>query len=131
MEFSDIERRAARGESKTTEFKTTTGQRRDAARTLSAMLNGQGGSVLFGVCRDGKVAGQEVVDKTLEKVTQVCRETIYPAFPPSIERVAVPGSDGRQVLVATVPPGTMKPYTYRGRYFIRSGAATVEMPPET
>ena len=131
MEFSDIERLAAHGESETMEFKITTGQRQDAARTLSAMLNGQGGSVLFGVCRDGKVTGQEVADKTLEKVTQVCREAIYPAFPPSIERVEVPGSGGRQVLVATVPPGNMKPYTYRGRYFIRSGAATVEMPPET
>ena len=33
--------------------------------------------------------------------------------------------------MANVPSGNMKPYTYKGRYFLRSGAATVEMPPET
>ena len=76
MEFSDIERLASGGESETLEFKTTTGQRREAARTLSAMLNGQGGSVLFGVCPDGKVVGQQVADSTLEKVTAACGETI-------------------------------------------------------
>ena len=35
------------------------------------------------------------------------------------------------MLVATVTSGNMKPYMYRGRYFVRSGAATMEMPPET
>ena len=95
MEFSDIERLASGGESETLEFKATTGQRREAARTLSAMLNGQGGSVIFGVCPDGKVVGQQVADRTLEKVTRACGETIYPGFPPSIERIEVPGTGGR------------------------------------
>ncbi len=131
MEFSDIKIIAAGGESENTEFKTTTGQRHDAARTLSAMLNGHGGSVIFGVCSDGKVVGQQVADSTLEKVTAACGETIYPRFPPSIKRIEIPGTGGRQVLVASVPSGNMKPYTYRGRYFLRSGASTVEMPPET
>lgn len=131
MEFSDIKRLAASGESEIMEFKKTTGERYDAARTLSAMLNGQGGSVIFGVHPDGKVIGQDVADKTLEKVTAACGETIYPGFPPSIERIEVPGTRGRQVLVARVPSGNMKPYTYKGHYLSRSGAATVEMPPET
>ena len=36
-------------ESETLEFKRTTGQRSDAAKTLCAMLNHRGGHVLFGV----------------------------------------------------------------------------------
>ena len=40
MEFADIQRLAASGESERVEFKATTGKRREAARTLSAMLNG-------------------------------------------------------------------------------------------
>ena len=36
MEFSDVERLAAGGESERVELKLSTGQRRDAARTLSA-----------------------------------------------------------------------------------------------
>jgi len=39
---------AAAGESETQEFKRSTGQRREAARTLCAMLNHRGGRVLFG-----------------------------------------------------------------------------------
>ncbi|MCZ7537131.1 MAG: putative DNA binding domain-containing protein [Acidimicrobiia bacterium] len=125
----DIDTFAAGGESETTEFKETTGQRQAAARTLSAMLNGQGGRVLFGVRPNGGVVGQQVADKTLEDVTQVCRE-IHPRYPPSIERVTVPDGDGREVLVVSVPSGSAKPYAYKGNYFVRSGAATVDMPDE-
>ncbi len=39
---------AAAGESETVEFKRTTGERREATRTLCAMLNHRGGRVLFG-----------------------------------------------------------------------------------
>lgn len=49
----DVAAFAAGGESETVEFKETTGQRQEAARTLSAMLNGQGGVVLFGVRPNG------------------------------------------------------------------------------
>ena len=98
-------------------------------RRWSAMLNGQGGHVLFGVRPNGHVAGQQVADKTLEDVTQVRRE-IHPSYPPSIERVAVPDGDGRKVLVVSVLGGNAKPYAYKGNYFVRSGAATVVMPDE-
>lgn len=125
----DIDTFAAGGESETIEFKETTGQRQVAARTLSAMLNGQGGRVLFGVRPNGGVVGQQLADKTLEDVTQACRE-IHPGYPPSIERVAVPDGDGREVLVVSVPSGSAKPYAYKGNYFVRSGAATVDMPDE-
>lgn len=40
MDFFDVERIAADGESERVEFKLSTGGRREAARTLSAMLNG-------------------------------------------------------------------------------------------
>lgn len=131
MDYKDIERLVEDDESQTVEFKETTGQKREAARTLSAMLNGQGGSVLFGVTPDRRVTGQQVGRRTLEDVTEVCRETIFPAYPPSIERVALPGRVDRLVLVATVPSGNMKPFAYRGDYYIRSGSTTVPMPPET
>ncbi len=94
------------------------------------MLNGQGGSVVFGVNPNGKVIGQEVADKTPADVAAVCQETIFPAYPPSIERVKVPGRGGREVLSTTVPSGNMKPYQYKGDYYVRSGSTTMTMPPE-
>ena len=43
----------APGESEMLEFKRTTGQRREAVRTVCAMLNHRGGRMLFGVAHDG------------------------------------------------------------------------------
>lgn len=127
---SEINELASGGESETVEFKKTTGERKEAAKTLSAMLNGQGGRVLFGVHPKGKIVGQNVADKTLEDITQACRE-IRPWHPPSIERVPVPDRANHEVLVVTVGAGANKPYSYRGSYYLRSGASTVEMPDET
>lgn len=124
-----IEKFATAGESETVEFKETTGQRKEAARTLSAMLNGQGGVVLFGVKTNGTLVGQQVADSTLEDVTQACRE-IHPIYPPTIERLVVSDSGDREVLAVSVPSGNSKPYSYKGNYYVRSGAATVEMPAE-
>ena len=84
--FDEVARLAEEGESETIEFKATTGQKFEAARTLSAMLNGQGGRVLFGVQPGGHVTGQQVGEKTLQDITQECRD-IHPSHPPSIERV--------------------------------------------
>lgn len=127
---NEIIRLAGEGESETAEFKATTGQRKEAARTLSAMLNGRGGRVLFGIQPNGNVTGQAVGANTLEDITQACRD-IHPWYPPSIERVPAPDGSGRQVLVVTVPTGNSKPYAYKGRYYQRSGSTTVDMPDET
>jgi ATP-dependent DNA helicase RecG len=108
----------ASGESETLEFKSTTGERREGARTLCAMLNHRGGRVLFGVKPGGQVIGQQVSDRTIEEVAQELREIDPPAFP-SIDRVAV--GNGREVLVVTVSTGQNRPYSYRGQSYRRVG----------
>ncbi len=77
---------AAAGESEAVEFERSTGERREAARTLCAMLNHRGGRVLFGIGPDGRVVGQQVADHTIEQVAQELREIDPPAFP-TIDRV--------------------------------------------
>ncbi|MFH2203516.1 MAG: ATP-binding protein, partial [Elusimicrobiota bacterium] len=52
---------AAHGESEIQEFKSTTGRRTDAARTICAMLNHRGGRVLFGVTPAQEVRGDRQV----------------------------------------------------------------------
>lgn len=79
---------AASGESETLEFKRTTGERREAARTLCAMLNHRGGRVLFGVDADGRVTGQQVSDHTIEEIAREIKELDPPVFP-TIDRVEV------------------------------------------
>lgn len=129
MTPDEIAQLAQQGESETIEFKATTGQRHEAAKTLSAMLNGQGGRVFFGVGPKGNVAGQQVGADTLTDITNACQE-IHPSHPPSMERIPLPDCAGREVIVVTVPAGANKPYAHRGHHYMRSGAATVAMPDE-
>ncbi len=114
MTPEQIKARSASGESETLEFKRTTGERREAMRTLCAMLNNRGGRVLFGVEADGRVTGQQVSDRTIEELAQEIKELDPPAFP-TIDCVDVGG--GREVLVVSVGVGHSDPYSYRGLQF--------------
>jgi len=68
LDAEQIAKNVAGGESEVLEFKGTTGTRREAARTVCAMLNQQGGQVLFGVLPEGRVVGQQVSERTIEEI---------------------------------------------------------------
>ena len=98
------------GESEALEFKGTTGARREAAMTVCAFLNQEGGQVLFGVTPAGVVVGQQVSEHTIEELSAEIQRIAPPAFP-TIERVPVDG--GREVIMVTAAQGASRPYTYR------------------
>lgn len=112
------------GESETLELKTTTGGRREAARTICAMLNQRGGYVMFGVKPDGAVVGQQVSDRTLEELGAEINR-IRPAAYPEVMRVNVVRD--RDVVVVRVRAGEGRPYTYRGQGYRRVGNVTLPM----
>lgn len=118
MTVADIESWVRGGESETLELKRTTGERREAARTICAMLNHRGGRVIFGVEPDGRLIGQMVSDRTVEEVAQELGEIEPPVFP-SIERVDF--AEGRQLLVVTAQAGSGQPYAYHGHAYRRVG----------
>lgn len=53
MTLDDIAALADAGESEILEFKKTTAEQLEAARTVCAMLNNRGGMVIIGVSPDG------------------------------------------------------------------------------
>ncbi len=124
MTLEQITSWAAAGESETLEFKRTTGELREASRTLCAMLNHQGGRVIFGIEPDGRVVGQQISDHTIEEVVQETR-LIDPPVLPSIARI--PLGNGRDVLVLTVTQGQVRPYSYKGTAFYRVGNTSLVM----
>lgn len=106
------------------EFKSTTGQRSAAIKTLCAMSNNKGGTVLFGVDPGGKLVGQQVGRRTIEEISEEIRH-IDPSVYPSIEQL--PLAEDREIVVVSVDRGHMRPYTYRERPYTRVGNATERM----
>jgi ATP-dependent DNA helicase RecG len=112
------------GESERLEFKRSTGQRTEAAKSVCAMLNGLGGFVLFGVTDKGEIVGQQVTAKTLEDIAAELRKIEPPAFP-DIETVTI--KQGVDVIALTISGGG-GPYFYDGRPYLRHGPTTIVMP---
>lgn len=108
----------ASGESETLELKRSTGERREAAKSVCAMLNNRGGRVIIGVQPDGTIIGQQIGENTIEQLSQDLRN-IDPAITPTIDRQDI--GDGRELLIIGVETGKEKPYTYRGQAYRRVG----------
>lgn len=123
-EITDL---VAQGESETLEFKKTTGERVEAAKTVCAMLNHRGGAVLIGVAKDGTVSGQQVGDSTIERLAEELQNIDPPVFP-AIDRV--PMRDGKTVLMIRVGRGAMRPYAHKNIPYRRVGNTTRRMTQE-
>jgi ATP-dependent DNA helicase RecG len=129
MNVSDVERLLAGGESETIEFKKCTAEITGACRTLCAFLNGRGGTVLIGVLPNGKMAGQEVADRTHQDLAQALRRFEPPA-PVRMDFVPLAGA-GRSVVVLNAPAAPESaPFVFEGRPYLRVGATTSLMPQE-
>ncbi len=55
LNFTDLQKSIAAGESQTLELKKSTAEKERACRSLCALANGQGGQVVLGVAPSGKV----------------------------------------------------------------------------
>jgi ATP-dependent DNA helicase RecG len=124
MNLKELKVIVAKGESDRVEFKRSTGQRTEAAKSVCALANGLGGFVLFGVADKGEIVGQQVATSTLEDVANELRRIEPPVFP-DIETVALKG--GNTVIALRVPGGG-GPYSYDGRPCQRHGPTTRVMP---
>jgi ATP-dependent DNA helicase RecG len=113
----------AGGESHQVEFKRSTGQRTEGARTVCAMLNTRGGFVLFGVTDGGEICGQEVSAGTLtDLVREISRIEPRPLIAPDV----LPVDERRSVVLLRVPEASGGAvYTFDGRPYARVGPTTV------
>jgi ATP-dependent DNA helicase RecG len=109
----------AGGESEQVEFKRSTGQRTEAAKSVCAMLNTRGGFVFFGVSDAGRLVGQQVAPGTLtDIVRELARIEPRPLIHPQVVRL-----DGeRSVVLVRVPEGSGAVYTLEGRPYVRVGS---------
>lgn len=82
------------------------------AETLCAFLNGNGGTVLFGVTDEGKIKGQEVSDKTKKAISEAfsCFE---PPVSPEISYIPLPNSDKMVIAVSVEADRFRRPFFIR------------------
>ena len=125
--LEDIKNLIVQTENEQLEFKETTGQLERGMETLCAFLNGEGGTVLFGVTDKGKIIGQEVAD-----VTKRCiAEAINRLEPTATVQVSyIPVSDSNKKIIALYVDDSRlnRPFCYKGRPYYRVESVTSIMP---
>ena len=127
MTLEELKKLIADDEGETVEVKETTGQRRDACETLCAFLNKDGGTVVFGVTKKGKLTGQLMADTTKRDLFEV-----FQKFEPAadIEVSYVPVDETHTAIVCHVDGGNRKPYIYDGKPYKRVQSSTTVMSQE-
>lgn len=127
MLLEELKRIISSGESEALEFKQSTGQCKEAAKSVCALLNCHGGFVIFGVTDKGAPIGQTVSNKTLAEIAVELRRIEPQAFP-KISTVSV-GLEKKCIVIHVLRDGEV--YTYDGRPYLRRGSTTQVMPKET
>ena len=127
MNIDDIKKLTQGLESQKVEFKKSTGQLDAGMETLCAFLNGDGGTVLFGVTDDGTIKGQEVSDDTKRNIAEAIAR-FEPKPSGDIQYVEMPGMTGKQVIyVQAGAQHQSRPFMFRGRAFQRIESVTSVM----
>ena len=114
----------AQGEGQRLEFKRSLAELETGARSVTAMANADGGSVVFGVRDDGTILGMEIGAQTRERVVQAITANTDPTLYPSVEVVKL---DEQTIILVTVPESQDKPHLVQGRAYKRVGATDVQM----
>ena len=116
-------------ETDTIEFKKTTGQLERGMETLCAFLNGEGGTVLFGVTDEGKIIGQDIAGKTKETIGEAVSR-LEPNANVRIFYVPMPDSEKKVIALHVESSKIERPYCYKGRPYMRIENVTTLMPQE-
>ena len=79
--------------------------------TLCAFLNGEGGTVLFGVADNGKITGQEVSDKTKREIAEAIR-LFEPFATITVSYANIPDTDKQVIALYAEEQRYMRPVSY-------------------
>lgn len=129
MEYQDIVHIAELKESGSLEFKESTGQLDRSMETLCAFLNGDGGRILYGVKDNGKIIGQEMSDNTKRSIAEAVNR-IEPFVELEIFYISIPETNKYVIAIQAEGQRYMRPFTYKGRAYMRIESTTTFMPQE-
>ncbi len=110
------------GESQTVEFKRSTAKLKNAAETLCAFLNGEGGTLFIGVSDDKKIIGQHVTDRTKLEIANTLKK-FEPTANITIDYMNIDG-DKSVIVFKAYPDQRCIPYSFDGRAYERKESET-------
>lgn len=96
------------------------------AKTICAFLNGQGGWIVVGIDDNHNHMDIDVSDATV-KIQYELTNNIAPLPLVYIQKESYKGKD---VVLVSVPKGSLPPYSYVGKYYVRVGDAVVTPSPD-
>ena len=117
-------------ETRNVEFKKSTGELKDAMHSVCAMLNSDGGYVIFGISPQSlKIVGQQVTENTRQEIAREIRK-IEPFVDMPVIYVDVPEKDGFKIIVLHADKNlyNLAPYVFDGKPFYRLESTTLKMP---
>lgn len=130
MTYNELIQLIATDETRTLELKKTTGELVAGMHSLCAMLNSDGGHVVFGIAPTSlRVLGQNVTDNTRKEIGREIRK-IEPAVNMAVDYVPLPDADDKFVIVlhADKERFVETPYVYDGKPYYKLESTTVQMP---
>ncbi|MEA1925151.1 MAG: ATP-binding protein [Candidatus Altiarchaeota archaeon] len=109
------------GESETLELKTSLSEWKEALKTLVAFSWAQGGKILFGVSKSGKIIGAEIGKGTIENTANDIKQNTDPRLYPKITTLKI---EGKNILLVETEKISDEPVLAFGRAFKRVGRST-------
>jgi len=107
------------GEGLRVEFKENLPKPEELASEIVAFANTDGGTIIFGVNNDGKIAGLQFEGDLEGYMMNICRTNCLPPILPSYYLEII---DGKRVVFLYIPKGENPPYrTSRDHYYLRVG----------
>lgn len=120
---SEVLRLIKQGESETLEFCSGRARLESVAKSICAMLNQQGGVILWGVNDEGDLVGLENAEARAQELNRYIAQKLTPA---PLFSTAVREASGKQLLVIDVPQGADKPYSLNREIWVRVGHSTLK-----
>jgi ATP-dependent DNA helicase RecG len=111
----------AKDESLRLAFVSSLQDHESVARTVCAMLNSKGGTILVGV-KDRASMSKHLSDADVNSLKNLLCEQISPRI---LFTVTLDSLSGGQVVTVEVPTGADRPYVCNGSVYIRKGAKTI------
>ncbi len=123
MSMKELKQLVGKGEDSRCQFKENITNGDKLAAEMVAFANAEGGQLLLGVDKDGKIKGFSLKD--VERVNQLISNTAsqHVRSPLTVQTRNVAAGEGKVVIVLTVPKGLDKPYFDKnGVIWFRNGS---------